>query len=72
MLVCKVALGRSYTLTHNQSNLTGPPNGFDSVYGQNSPNGVLNYDEVVVYCSEAVLPTHVIVYKRDGIGKIAM
>ena len=72
MLVCKVALGRAYMLTQTQTNLAGPPHGFDSVYGQNSPNGALNYDEVVVYCSQAVLPTHVIVYNRDGVGKIAM
>ena len=71
MLVCEVALGKSYVLTQNQSSLTAAPPGFDSVYGQNSPQGALNYDEAVVYCSEAILPTHVIVYKRDGIGKIA-
>ena len=71
MLVCKVALGKSYVLTESQSNLTAAPHGFDSVYGKNSPQGALNYDEVVVYCSEAILPTYIIVYKRDGIGKIA-
>jgi len=71
MLVCQVALGRSYILTQNQANLTAAPSGYDSVYGQNSPQGVLNYDEVVVYHGEAILPTHVIVYERDGTGKIA-
>ena len=71
MLVCKVALGKSHVVTHNQVNLTTAPPGYDSVYGQNSQQGVLNYDEVVVYCSEAILPTHIIVYERDGTGKIA-
>jgi len=72
MLVCKVALGRTYMLTQSLTNLSGPPNGFDSVYGQNAPGGALNYDEVVIYYSAAVLPTHVIVYNQDGVGKIAM
>ena len=71
MLVCKVALGKSYVLTESQTTLIAAPPGYDSVYGQNSPQGALNYDEAVVYCSEAILPTHVIVYERDGIGKIA-
>ena len=71
MLVCKVALGNYYTSTQNQLNLTEPPSGYDSVYGKNSQQGVLNYDEVVVYCSKAILPTYVIVYDRDGVGKIA-
>lgn len=72
MLVCKVALGKSYVLTQNQASLTAAPSGYDSVYGKNSPQGALNYDEVVVYHSEAILPTHIIVYNRDGTGKIAM
>ena len=71
MLVCKVALGNYYTLTQNQLNLTTAPSGYDSVYGKNSLQGVLNYDEVVVYWSKAILPTHVIVYDRDGVSKIA-
>ena len=71
MLVCKVALGNYYTLTQNQLNLTTAPSGYDSVYGKNSLQGVLNYDEVVVYWSKAILPTHIIVYDRDGVSKIA-
>ena len=69
MLICKVALGKSYVLTHNQASLMTVPSGYDSVYGKNSPEGALNYDEVV-YCIDAVLPTHIIVYERDGTGKI--
>ena len=70
MLVCKVALGKSYALTHNQTTLMAAPHGYDLVYGKNSPQGALNYDEVVVYYTDAILPTHIIVYKRDGTGKI--
>ena len=71
MLVCRVALGKSYVLTHNQASLMAAPPGYDSIYGKNSPEGALNYDEVVVYHTDAVLPTHIIVYERDGTGKIA-
>jgi len=71
MLVCKVALGNSYILTQNQSDLTTAPSGYDSVYGKNSLQGALNYDEVVIYCSKALLPTFVIIYERNGVGKIA-
>ena len=71
MLVCKVALGKPCPLTQNDPTLKAAPPGYDSVHGMNSPQGVLNYDEVVVYRSRPILPTHVIVYERDGIGKIA-
>ena len=71
MLICKVALGKSYVLTHNQATLVAAPPGYNSVYGKNSPEGTLNYDEVVVYHTDAILPTHIIVYERDGTSKIA-
>jgi len=45
---------------------TVPPNGCHSVLAQ--PKGALGgsgslcYDEVAVYCNEAILPTHMVVY----------
>ena len=47
MLLCDVCPGRKYQLTTNSQQLTGPPRGFDSVYGQ--VGGKLNYPELVVY-----------------------
>lgn len=69
MLLCKVAPGHKYTVTNDQTKLKAPPQGCDSVYG--ASGGTLNYDEIVLYRSESVLPKYAIVYRRDGIGKIA-
>lgn len=64
MLLCDVLPGRRYNLQTNSQNLTGPPIGHDSVYGQVGDK--LNYPEVVVYKPEAVLPRYIIVYQKDG------
>ena len=69
MLLCKVAVGRRYMTQSNHRDLKIPPSGYDSVHGRRG--GTLNYDEIVVYNPEAVLPTHVLLYKKDGIHKIA-
>ena len=69
MLLCEVAPGNKYKVTNDQTQLEGPPQGYDSVYG--AKGGALNYDEIVLYCSDSILPKYVIVYKRDGINKIA-
>jgi hypothetical protein len=62
MIVCKVAIGRPYELTHNAPQLTGPPEGYHSVHGKASASGSLNYDEYVVYDPRAVLPYCIIEY----------
>ena len=64
MLLCDVLSGRKYSLQTNGQTLTGPPQGYDSVYGQVGDK--LNYPEVVVYKPEAVLPRYIIVYQKDG------
>ena len=64
MLLCDVCPGRKYQLTTNSQQLTGPPRGFDSVYGQ--VGGKLNYPEIVVYNPDAVMPSYIIVYRKDG------
>ena len=66
MLLCDVCPGRKYLLKTNSEQLTGPPRGFDSVYGQ--AGGKLNYPEIVVYNPDAVMPRYIIVYRKDGVG----
>ncbi|XP_065912739.1 uncharacterized protein [Dysidea avara] len=68
MLLFNVAEGRKHTVTNDNITLKGPPTGYDSVYGQSG--GSLNYDEIVVYKPEALLPTHILIYQKDGIHKI--
>ena len=69
MLLFDVAEGNRYILQKDQTGLTAPPSGYDSVYGKHGGN--LNYDEIVLFKSEAVVPTHIVVYIKDGIHKIA-
>ena len=69
MLLFKVAEGRRYTVTNDNTTLKAPPSGYDSVYGKRG--GSLNYDEIIVYKPEALLPTHILIYQKDGIHKIA-
>ena len=69
MLLFDVAEGNKYILKDNQTGLKGPPQGYNCVYGQSG--SALNYDEIVLYKSEALLPTHILVYMKDGIHKIA-
>ena len=61
MLLCSVCPGNKYYLKRNNVTLTSPPVGFDSVYGQTGGN--LNYDEIVLYNPDAILPRCIIVYK---------
>ncbi len=69
MLLFDVCPGNKYNLKKDDANLKAPPQGFDSVYGQ--PGVRLNYEELVVYNPDAALPKCIIVYQKDGIGKIA-
>ena len=69
MLLFDVAEGNRYIVLNDQTTLKAPPQGFHSVYGL--CGGGLNYDEIVLYKSEALLPTHIVVYTKDGIHKIA-
>jgi hypothetical protein len=34
------------------------------------PGGSLNFPELVVYNSEAILPRYIIAYKKDGVHKL--
>ena len=61
MLLCNVLPGEKYLLSNGSRHLGGPPEGYDSVYGVVGPE--LNFPELVVYNSHAVLPTHIIGYQ---------
>ena len=65
MLLCEVRPGNKYQLKINNQKLTGPPQGYDSVYGQ--VGSKLNYPEIVLYNPHAVMPRYIIVYKKDGV-----
>ena len=69
MLLCDVCPGRKYVKTQNDEKLQRPPPGYDSVHGQ--AGHALNYDEVVIYNPDCVLPRYVIVYQLNGTHKIA-
>jgi hypothetical protein len=64
MLLCDVLPGRKYNLKTNNEELTGPPPGYDSVYGQIGRK--LNYPEIVIYKEQAVMPRYIVVYKKNG------
>ena len=70
MLLCDVCPGTKYKLKTNDQFLEGPPQGYNSIYGEH--RGSLNYDELVVHNPDAVMPRYVIVYQKDGIEKIAL
>jgi hypothetical protein len=64
MLLCKVARGKVFKTAENMATLKGAaPAGFDSVHGDAQKGGALNFDELVVYRQEAVLPFAVVEYR---------
>ena len=74
MLLSKVVRGRVHRTEVNMDTLQGaPPPGCHSVYGVATPNGPLNYDELVVYEEAAILPYAVVTYdfvKHVGPGAV--
>ena len=69
MLLCKVASGREYRTSENMDRpppqpeyKSVPPPGYDSVHGEASKHGPMNYDELVVYEEAAVLPWVIVEY----------
>ena len=69
MLLFDVCPGNKYQLRSDDEKLTAPPAGHNSVHGK--AGGSLNYDELVLYNPDGALPKYIIVYTRDGEGKIA-
>ena len=69
MLLCRVATGREFRMKKNlDRGETVPPPGYDSVHGEGGTGSTLNWDELVVYSEEAVLPYAVVEY---GFAKVA-
>lgn len=62
LLLSKVAAGHECVLREDNTRLTSPPQGYDSVIGE--VRGRLNYDELVVYTNDAIRPTWLVMYQR--------
>ena len=65
MFLCEVAPGNKYCLRHNMTSLQKPPDGCHSVYGKSKflfLKGDLNYDEIVIFNSEAICPRYILLY----------
>lgn len=71
MLLCDVCPGNKYVMKQDDVKLKGPPQGFDSVHGRGGSDSSLNYDELVIYNPDLILPRYIVVYQRNGIQKIA-
>ncbi|KAG8851992.1 hypothetical protein FRB96_009008 [Tulasnella sp. 330] len=61
MLVAKVVLGRGYSLSKTNKQLSRPPRGYHSVLG--TVGGDLRYDEQVVYRDDAIHPAYLLLYQ---------
>ena len=59
-LLCDVCPGKKYELQTTDQCLDSPPEGYNSVYGQVGQD--LNYPEIVIYDTRAIMPRYVIVY----------
>jgi len=59
-LLNKVIVGRGCKMTQNNTSLTSPPPGYDSVLGEKGDT--LNYDELVVYTNDAIRPSYLIMF----------
>jgi phage gp45-like len=56
----KVVVGRGHKLTQDDTSLTAPPTGYDSVLAE--IGGSLNHDELVVYTNDAIRPSFLVIY----------
>eukprot|EP00698_Gefionella_okellyi_P022645 TRINITY_DN752_c0_g1_i1.p1 TRINITY_DN752_c0_g1~~TRINITY_DN752_c0_g1_i1.p1 ORF type:complete len:683 (+),score=104.00 TRINITY_DN752_c0_g1_i1:44-2050(+) len=61
-IMVQVMIGRGCELTQDDQSLTVAPSGYDSVLGQVGGGGALNYDELVVYSEDHVIPKYLIIY----------
>ncbi|KAI0337036.1 hypothetical protein BDW22DRAFT_1340582, partial [Trametopsis cervina] len=60
ILLNKVVVGKGYKMTQDNTSMTAPPAGFDSVLAEKGAR--LNHDELVVYCNEAIRPSYLVMY----------
>jgi hypothetical protein len=77
ILLNKVIVGKGCKLTHDNTSLTTPPSGYDSVCHSSllilfflnfwqvlaEKGGSLNYDELVVYTNDAIRPSFLVMYE---------
>lgn len=63
LLLNKVVVGNGKKLINDDTTLTAPPPGFDSVLAEVASGGSLNYDELIVYQNDAVRPSYLVMYK---------
>ena len=59
-ILCDVCPGNKYVLKKTDQSLAGPPEGYNSVFGQVRAD--LNYPEIVIYESAAIMPRYLILY----------
>ncbi|KAI6125098.1 ADP-ribosylation [Pisolithus croceorrhizus] len=62
ILLNKVIVGRGYKMMQDNTSLTGPPAGYDSVLAEVAVGGSLNYDELVCYTENAIRPSYLVMY----------
>jgi len=60
ILLNKVVVGKGYKMIQDNTSLTAPPPGYDSVLAEKG--GSLNYDELVVYTNDAIRPSFLVMY----------
>ncbi|PPQ92599.1 hypothetical protein CVT25_007291 [Psilocybe cyanescens] len=60
ILLNKVVVGKGCKLLQDNTSLTAPPVGYDSVLAEKG--GSLNYDELVVYSNDAIRPSFLVMY----------
>ena len=68
MILCKVARGKECQTEKNMDKLAGAPQGYDSVHGVATPDGALNFDELVVYDERAILPYALVSYEYEKLA----
>ena len=68
LLLCKVITGKKYETYKNMTMLRDAPKGFHSVHGK--VGGALNYEEIVVYNDQCILPLAILVYQLEGVDRL--
>ncbi|KAF8805478.1 ADP-ribosylation, partial [Phlegmacium glaucopus] len=64
MLLNKVVVGKGCKLLQDNTSLTSPPAGYDSVLAEKDKGWSLNYDELVVYDNDAIRPSFLVMYEH--------
>lgn len=62
ILLNKVVVGKGHKMTQDNTSLTAPPTGYDSVLAEVVSGGSLNYDELVCYTNDAIRPSYMVMY----------